>query len=193
MVPLNENKIRCVTIYLLFFKKLERTYKTREAMESSNKVKYFMAIFFLIPIFFIGYGIKFMTDYRNVDEYGVHLDAEVTGFYEYVDEDGESSIQPIVNYTLTNGKVIRDTLNYSSSPNPYKVGDTIEVMLFEDDLDTVFIHSSFWGITFPLILIVSGVLFMAFLLFIFRSNLSFKRDTEPSNDDSSDNNIFYSE
>ena len=159
-------------------------------MQESKFIKYYMALFFVIPFFFIGFGIKFMVDYRHVDAYGVHLYAEVVGFYEDYDDDGEVSYQPIVIYTLRNGKVVNDTLGFSSSPNPYKVGDQIEVMLFEDDPESVYIKSVFWGTTFPLILIISGVLFLVFLLFVFRKKMSFRRDNNLSSNDSTMDNPF---
>ncbi len=79
----------------------------------------------------------------------------------------DDSCCPIVKFTLENGQTIIKELNQCSS---YRVGDSILLLYDEEVTSQVRIYSFGWILIFPLVFVISGLIFYGFPLYTWKSD-----------------------
>lgn len=117
---------------------------------------------------FIGVGVLFLSMNQNLQENGIETEGVVIENLRSRDSDG-TTYTPVVEFQLENGESVTETMNYSSNPPSYNVGDPIPIIYMPGDPSSASINTTFWMVTFPWIFIGTGIFVQLIMTLVFFS------------------------
>jgi hypothetical protein len=116
----------------------------------------------LIGVIFCSVGLFYLSGKMVLVSTGIKTEGEVVQIGQVTDSEGDYMYYPVVNFADKAGKkhtiAISDT---KSNYVEYSVGDSINLVYLEGDVNSVAINSIFWIYIFPNIFVVIGFFILA--------------------------------
>ncbi|TWI97682.1 uncharacterized protein DUF3592 [Mucilaginibacter frigoritolerans] len=117
-----------------------------------------LLIFILIGIAMIVFGNYKLTEYRNLINTGIKTEGIVFSIESSYDTaDNMAYYHPIIRFTTKENEWVTERYDIGSSPCPYKVGESINIIYDPNDNKKFIIDNGNAKLLGPIIMILGGV------------------------------------